>query len=64
MRVLHARQPRAALIRDQTQMKAILVALLLSLALTGCIVDPGGGNRDHGWANHDAFHGDHRAWND
>ena len=45
-------------------MKAILVALLLSLALTGCIVDPGGGNRDHGWANHDAFHGDHRAWND
>jgi hypothetical protein len=32
--------------------------LLLSLALTGCIVQPGGGYRDHGYGDggHAEFH--------
>jgi hypothetical protein len=40
-------------------MKTILATLLLlSLALTGCIVEPGGGYRDHGYDNngHADFH--------
>jgi hypothetical protein len=33
-------------------MKTILATLLLlSLALTGCVVEPGGGYRDHGYEN-------------
>jgi hypothetical protein len=40
-------------------MKTILTTLLLlSLALTGCVVEPGGGYRDHGYDNggHADFH--------
>ena len=42
-------------------MRAILaVLLLLSLGLTACIVEPGGGPHEHGWngGDHANFHGD------
>jgi hypothetical protein len=34
---------------DQTNMKTTLVALLLSLVLTGCVVAPGGYGGGGGW---------------
>jgi hypothetical protein len=41
-------------------MRMTLVALLLlSLGLTGCIVEPGGGYREHGYW--DGGHGDTRV---
>ena len=49
-------------------MKTTLIALLLlSLALTGCVIEPGGGNRDRGWGGQDhaafqADHGEHGNW--
>lgn len=40
-------------------MKPILaILLLLSLGLTACVVEPGGGYRDQGW-NHNDHHNDH-----
>jgi len=45
-------------------MKTTLVALLLlSLALTGCVVEPGGGYDHRGWDHHghsDFHDSDHR----
>jgi hypothetical protein len=38
--------------------KTLLTLLLLSLALTGCIVDPYGGNRHRGDAERGEFHSD------
>ncbi len=47
--------------------KTLIVLLLLSLGLAACIVEPGGGYRDHGWNNgeHAEYHadqGDHGNW--
>ena len=33
--------------------KVLVTLLLLSLALTGCIVEPGGGYGGHGWGDRD-----------
>jgi hypothetical protein len=54
----------------EDKMKATLFTLLLvSLALTGCVFDPGGGygNRyygDRGWADRDhaEYHAEHRPY--
>jgi hypothetical protein len=48
--------------------KTLLTMLLLSLALTGCIVEPGGGYGYRGDGYHDRgeFHSDHESrggWN-
>ncbi|HVC59394.1 MAG TPA: hypothetical protein VND19_03380 [Acetobacteraceae bacterium] len=41
--------------------KSLFALLLLSLALAGCVVEPGGGYRGHGWdhGGNGGFHGDH-----
>ena len=38
--------------------KTLLTLLLLSLALTGCVIEPGGG---HGYYRGDGERGDHHA---
>jgi hypothetical protein len=46
-------------------MKTTMAALLLfCLALTGCVVEPGGSYGDRGWGNggHVEFHSDQRRW--
>ncbi len=48
--------------------KTFVALLLLSLALTGCVVEPGGGYGDRGYRDggHAEFHagyGEHAAWN-
>jgi hypothetical protein len=51
---------------EEQMKKTVITLLLLSLALTGCVVDPGRGYGDHeydnrGWDGHDhaEFHADH-----
>jgi len=39
--------------------KSILALLLLSLAMTGCIVEPGGG---HGNGDRGGYHSDRGGW--
>jgi hypothetical protein len=58
---------------EEEMKKTLFVLALISLALTGCIVDPGRGYGDrgydnHGWANngHAEVHADHEQqdnWN-
>jgi hypothetical protein len=64
MRVFDGAWVCAAL--KETQMKIKLVALLLlSLALTGCVVEPGGGyygGRGYGDGGHGAYYGEHGGW--
>lgn len=45
--------------------KSLLALLLLSLALAGCVVEPGGGYRDGGWHGdgNAGFHGGHDGGN-
>jgi hypothetical protein len=43
--------------------KTLLALLLLSLALTGCIVEPGGGYRDGPHGDYHAERGYNGGWN-
>jgi hypothetical protein len=43
--------------------KKFLVLLLLSLALTGCIVEPGGGYRGEPYGAYHSDHHDNGGWN-
>jgi len=48
-------------------MKTTLITLLLlSLALTGCVIEPGGGYHERGWGgqNHAESQADHRDHGD
>jgi hypothetical protein len=41
--------------------KSLLVLFVMALAIAGCVVEPGGGYRDHGWNGNG--HADHGDWN-
>lgn len=43
--------------------KKFLASLLLFLALTGCIVEPGGGHRDEPHGDYHSNRGDNGGWN-